>query len=89
MEFFKPTAAKLTPTVIIFLALASLPIIPAIYHYKCLGCDYTEYRSLWFTLREPSYNTFLPLTYVIIALEILIPYPLSCLIIRLSRKLKP
>jgi len=96
VEFFKPTTAKAILTIVILVILSFLPIIPAVYIYKCPGCVYTEYHSLWKTLDGLSGTvslsvgfTAINLTYIIIALEILIPYPISCLIIFLLRKLKP
>ncbi|MBU0761240.1 MAG: hypothetical protein KJ600_02025 [Nanoarchaeota archaeon] len=95
MEFFKPTTAKAILAIAMFIIISFLPIVPAIYVYKCPGCVYTEYHSLWRTLDSLSGTvnlsvgfTAINLTYLIIIIELILPYMLSCLIIFLIKKFK-
>jgi hypothetical protein len=77
--FLKINLRKIVIFIVLILVFSYLPIIPAIYHYKCVGCNFLEYRNFWMT--EWGINsTFTVYTYLVIILEILVAYLLSCVI---------
>lgn len=82
MGFLSPNNKKIVLALIIFFILYFLPLVPAWYTYKCVGCSGIEFHSVWYTVKFSALNgryTFQ--TFLVIFSEIVISYVLSCLVI--------
>ncbi len=79
-EFFHPTRKNVIFAIIIFVIISFIPIIPSYCSYFCQGCQGVEYRPLIASCK------FIPTTYLIILIEIIVSYTLSCWLVRLFRK---
>jgi hypothetical protein len=85
-QFIKPTVLKVSLAIAVFLILSFLPIVPATYVYKCVGCVFTEYHGIWYTLFEWGYKT--AASYIVIVLEAVVSYLISAFVLSIKPKKK-
>lgn len=71
--------------VLLFAFASTLPIVPAWYQFRCIGCvPWTAYHDLWYTARIGNFTFW---TYFVIILEIIIPLVGSYGIVKLIFRL--
>jgi len=81
-SILRPNTHNTILAVIVFLVLASLPLIPILRIYRCPGCIWLEFHPLWWVVTNASPFEYIPATYVAILLVLILPYFIACLILR-------